>query len=441
MASSVQKPAISAPTAGPVTDSTAEYRRSTLLLLVLVYTSSHVDRQILAILLEPIRRELILTDTQLGFLSGVAFAIFYATLGIPIAMWADRGNRRNIIALALAIWSGMTVLCGMAANFVQLALARIGVGIGEAGSSPPSHSLIADLYPPAERSTAMGIFALGVNFGILIGFLVGGWINQWYGWRIAFYVVGVPGLILAVIVRYSLREPPRGYAEGLHAARQEIPTLGTVVRFIVSTPSLRHLLMGATLTTFVGYGVVLWLPAFLVRSHGLSSGEIGTVLAVLWGIVGGIGTYGGGALADRLAKRDVRWNVWIVGTAILLAVPFTLAAYLATESTTALALYVLPALVGAVYIGPSFAMNQGLVEVRMRSVASAFLLFVINIIGLGLGPQMVGIISDLLSARYGNESLRYALIGVALFNVWAAVHYFLAGRTLQADLARVRSLQ
>jgi MFS family permease len=334
----------------------------------------------------------------------------------------------------------MTVLCGMATSFVQLALARIGVGIGEAGSSPPSHSLIADLYPPAERATAMGIFALGVNFGILIGFLVGGWINQWYGWRIAFYVVGVPGLILAMIVRYSLREPPRGYAEGLHTAQQEIPTLGTVVRFIVSTPSLRHLLMGATLTTFVGYGVVLWLPAFLVRSHGLGSGEIGTVLAVLWGIVGGMGTYGGGALADRLARRDVRWNVWIVGTAILLAVPFTLAAYLATESTTALALYVLPALVGAVYIGPSFAMNQGLVEVRMRSVASAFLLFIINIIGLGLGPQTVGLLSDLLSAQYGNESLRYALVGVALFNVWAAVHYFLAGRTLQADLARVRGL-
>ena len=197
---------------------TPEYRRYALFVLFLVLTSSHVDRQILAILLEPIKHELVLSDTQLGFLSGIAFAIFYATLGIPIAMWADRSNRRNIITLALTMWSGMTVLCGLAANFWQLALARIGVGVGEAGSSPPSHSIIADMYAPTERATAMGIFSLGINCGLLIGFSVGGWISQWYGWRAAFWVVGAPGLMLALLVRYSLREPPRGYAEGLHAA-------------------------------------------------------------------------------------------------------------------------------------------------------------------------------------------------------------------------------
>ena len=415
-----------------------QYRRYALFLLLLVFTSSHVDRQILAILLEPIKHELALSDTQLGFLSGIAFAIFYATLGIPIAMWADRSNRRNIITLALAIWSGMTVLCGMAANFWQLALARIGVGIGEAGSSPPSHSIIADMYPPAERATAMGTFSLGVNFGLLIGFLVGGWINQWYGWRAAFWVVGAPGLVLALFVRYSLREPPRGYAEGLQAAIHEAPSFKTVVSSMWSTPSLRHVAAGATLASFVGYGVVLWLPAFLVRSHGLQSGVIGTALAIGFGVFGGIGTYMGGRLADRLGKRDIRWNVWVVAVALLLSLPFSLLFYFVQDTSLAFTVAIVPALLGGMYLGPSFALNQGLVSVRMRSVASAILLFIVNIIGLGLGPQTVGILSDMFSARHGNESLRYALLTLACVNVWTAAHYFLAGRTLQEDLAKAQ---
>ena len=419
---------------------TPEYRRYALLLLLLVFTSSHIDRQILAILLEPIKHELALSDTQLGFLSGIAFAIFYATLGMPIAMWADRSNRCNIIALALAIWSGMTVLCGMAANFWQLALTRIGVGVGEAGSSPPSHSIIADMYPPAERATAMGIFSLGVNLGLLIGFLVGGWINQWYGWRAAFWVVGAPGLALALLVRSTLQEPPRGYAEGLQATVHEAPSFRAVVTYMWSTPALRHVVAGSTLASFVGYGVVLWLPAFLVRSHGLQSGVIGTVLALGFGVFGGIGTYMGGRLADRLAKRDVRWNVWVVSLTTLLALPFTLLFYLTKETSLALTIGIVPVFLGGVYLAPSFALNQGLVSVRMRSVASAILLFVLNIIGLGLGPQTVGILSDAFSARYGSESLRYALLTLACVNVWTAFHYFMAGRTLQADLAKAQRI-
>lgn len=417
---------------------TPEYRRYALFLLFLVFTSSHVDRQILAILLEPIKHELSLSDTQLGFLSGIAFAIFYATLGIPMAMWADRSNRRNIITLALATWSGMTVLCGMAANFWQLALARIGVGVGEAGSSPPSHSIIADMYSPTERATAMGTFSLGINCGLLIGFLVGGWINQWYGWRAAFWVVGAPGLALAVLVRYSLREPPRGYAEGLQAAAHEAPSLKAVVTYMWSTPALRHIVAGATLASFVGYGVVLWLPSFLVRSHGLQSGTIGVLLAIGFGVFGAVGTFMGGQLADRLGKRDIRWSVWVVGVAILLAMPFSLSFYLAKDTSTALTIGIVPALLGGAYLGPSFALNQGLVPVQMRSVASAIILFVANIIGLGLGPQTVGILSDLFSAQVGSESLRYALLTLACVNLWTAFHYFRAGRTLQADLAKVK---
>ena len=420
---------------------TPQYRRYAMLLLVLVFTSSHVDRQILAILLQPIKLELQLSDTQLGFLSGVAFAIFYATLGIPMAMWADRSNRRNLIALALATWSGMTASCGLAANFWQLALARIGVGVGEAGSSPPSHSMIADMYPPAERAGAMGVFSLGINFGLMTGFLVGGWVSQWYGWRAAFYVVGLPGLLLALIVRFTLREPPRGYAEGLQSSSHAAPSLATVVRFMTSTPTLRHLAAGATLASFVGYGVVLWLPTFLIRSHGLQSGQIGTALAFLFGVMGGISTYVGGQLADRLGKRDVRWNVWVVAIAIVVSLPFTIAAYLARDIQTASLLSIVPALMSGVYLGPSFALNQSLVTVRMRSVASAILLFILNIIGLGLGPQIVGILSDFFQAQHGAESLRYALVCLSLVNVWTALHYFLAGRTLQEDLTHVSALR
>ncbi len=422
--------------ASPIEVITPEYRRYALFVLFLVLTSSHVDRQILAILLEPIKHELVLSDTQLGFLSGIAFAIFYATLGIPMAMWADRSNRRNIITLALATWSGMTVLCGMVANFWQLALARIGVGVGEAGSSPPSHSIIADMYAPTERATAMGIFSLGINCGLLIGFSVGGWINQWYGWRAAFWVVGAPGLILALLVRYSLREPPRGYVEGLQSISQEAPSLRDVVTYMWSTPALRHIVIGVTLASFVGYGVVLWLPSFLVRSHGLQSGTIGMLLALGFGVLGAVGTFMGGKLADRLGRSDIRWSVWIVSIAMLLALPFSLCFYLTRETSTALSLGIIPALVGGTYLGPSFALNQGLVPVQMRSVASAIILFVANIIGLGLGPQTVGILSDLFSARHGSESLRYALLTLACVNVWTAFHYFLASRTLQADLKK-----
>jgi MFS family permease len=436
----VQDRVASPPLPSSVAVITAQYRRYALLLLLLVFTSSHVDRQILAILLQPIKQELLLSDTQLGFLSGVAFAIFYATLGIPMAMWADRGNRRNIITLALSLWSGMTVLCGMAANFWQLALARIGVGVGEAGSNPPSHSIIADMYSPAERSTAMATFSLGVNFGLLLGFLLGGWINQWYGWRMAFFVAGAPGLLLALIVRLTLHEPPRGYAEGLHQVQQETPGLRAVVQFMFSIPSLRHIIAGATLASFTGYGVVLWIPTFLARSHGLHSGEIGTILAFFFGVMGTIGTYMSGRLADSLGKHDLRWNVWVVAVAILVAFPLTVCAYLSQSKELALAYFALPALLGGAYLGPSFALNQSLVTVRMRSVASAIILFIANIIGLGLGPLTVGILSDFFQPHYGNESLRYALICLALVNLWTASHYILAARTLRADLSRVKQL-
>jgi predicted MFS family arabinose efflux permease len=413
------------------------HRRYVLGVLTAVYVSNYVDRQILSILLQPIKQEFSLSDTQLGFLTGISFAIFYATLGIPIAIWADRGNRRNIVALATVIFSLMTALCGFAASFVQLALARIGVGVGEAGSSPPSHAMVADLYPPQERATAMAIFALGVNLGILIGFLAGGWINEFFGWRAAFLVVGAPGLLLALLVRGTVREPARGQSEGRdEEARAAAPSLALAFLTFVRVRSLRHIALGAALNSFVGYGAVAFVPAFLIRSFGMSTGEVGTALALIIGIVGGAGTFLGGYFADRLARRDVRWNVWLVAACVGGATPFGLGVYLASDPFWALTAFLIPAAVGALYLGPSLAMVQGLVPLRMRTLASAVLLFVINIIGLGLGPQAIGILSDLLAPRFGQESLRYALLLAGLVNVWSALHFYLAGRTLTRDLAR-----
>ncbi|ABS63348.1 major facilitator superfamily MFS_1 [Parvibaculum lavamentivorans DS-1] len=426
------------------------YRRYALLILVLGYTSSHVDRNIVGILMEPIKADLLLSDTQLGFLSGIAFAVFYATLGIPIALWADRGNRRNIIAWAIAIWSGMTALCGLATNFVQLAAARVGVGIGEAGSSPPSHSMIADMYPPNERASAMAVYSLGVYFGVMIGFLVGGWVAVWYGWRAAFFVVGLPGLILALLVRFTLVEPERGGADGIapekHAPlsfRTAANTVKEGFHHLWRTAAARHVVIGVTITSFVGYGGVMWGPAFLIRTHGMSIGEVSTFLALLVGIVGGLGAYIGGRLTDRLAQKDVRWNTWVVAWAKLIVVPFIVAFYLSDNwvafhvagypVSILWVIYVPISFLGAFYLGPSFAMIQTLTPPAKRALASAVMLFIINIIGLGFGPQFVGILSDFFnySMGMGTQSLRWALFGTALLNVWAAAHYFLAGHQLK----------
>ncbi|MBX3495638.1 MAG: MFS transporter [Parvibaculum sp.] len=426
------------------------YRRYALFVLVLGYTSSHVDRNIVGILVEPIKRDLLLSDTQIGFLSGLAFAVFYATLGIPIALWADRGNRRNIIAYAIAIWSGMTALCGLAQNFWQMAAARIGVGIGEAGSTPPSHSMIADMYPPEERASAMAVYSLGVYFGVMIGFLVGGWVAEWYGWRAAFFVVGLPGLLLALIVRYTLVEPPRGHADGMAPAKVEIADFRAAVAVVKDgfahlwrTAPTRHVVAGVTLTSFVGYGGVIWGPAFLIRTHGMSIVEVSTFLSVLVGVVGGLGAYAGGRLTDRLAKKDVRWNSWVVAWAKVAVVPFIIVFYLMDNWPAFYAfgfpvsilwvVYVPVIFLGSFYLGPSFAMIQTLTPPAKRALASAVMLFIINIIGLGFGPQFVGILSDVLrvSFDFGNESLRWALFSTAMLNLWAAVHYFLAGHHLK----------
>lgn len=423
----------------PSAEFSVAYRNYALFILMLAYTMNFVDRQILSILLQPIKLELDLSDTQLGFLSGLTFAIFYATLGIPIAMWADRSSRRNIVSLALTIFSGMTVVCGFVTSFAHLAIARIGVGVGEAGSSPPSHSMIADMFPPEKRASAMGIYSMGINLGILVGFLVGGWVSQWYGWRAAFFIVGAPGLVVALLVRFTLKEPARGHADGLTAqGSAAAPKVAEVFKLLWSQKSFRHLSVGAGLVALNGYAAVTWLPAFLMRSFDMSPGAIGTWLALIIGIAGGAGTFLTGYIADRMGKRDVRWNFWIVTIWMIVAFPVTIALYLSHNQTQVLWLFILPAFVGSCYIAPVLAMTQALVTVRMRAQASAILFLILNLIGMGLGPQLTGIVSDLYEPAYGQESLRYALLTISLVSLWAAVHFVVGGRTLKADIERAR---
>ena len=409
-------------------------RHYVLAVLVSVYTFNFIDRQILSILQEDIKRELALSDTALGMLSGFAFAMFYATLGIPIARLADRGNRRNIIAVCLALWSGMTAVSGLVTSFWQLFLARVGVGIGEAGCTPPANALLADYFPPEQRATAFGIYAMGIPIGILFGFLAGGWVNEFFGWRWAFFVVGLPGLLLALLVRLTVKEPVRGQMDRIQTRETAPPGLRETLDHLRRKKAFVHLALGGGLTAFVGYAWIIWAPSFFMRVHGMRSGEVGTSLGLLIGIAGGIGIALGGYLADRAARRDRRWSLWLVCVAILLNLPFALSAFLADDARQSLWLMAIPFLLGNFWQGTCFAQTQGLAGVRMRAVAAAILLFVANMIGLGAGPQFVGMVSDLLSPTYGADSLRYALFACTLFNLWAAVHFFLAGRALPAEL-------
>ena len=415
-----------------------------LALLFVVYIFNFIDRSILGILAQPIKEDLGLSDTQLGFMGGIAFAIFYTMLGIPIARLADRGVRRNILATCLAIWSLMTAFCGLAQSFLQLLACRIGVAIGEAGGSPPAHSIISDLFTRDSRATALGIYALGIPVGTMLGNFLGGWINEAFDWRVAFFVVGAPGVLLAVVVRLTLREPPRGMSEPpeVRAAAADAPAappVADVFKALWGRRSFRWMSIGAALHAFVGYGVGYWIPTLFQRVHGFSTGEIGTALFWL-GIPGVLGTFLGGWLGDRMARRDLRWYVWLPGLATLVSVPFAFYVYTHPDPWFALWVYAFPVFLGSYYLGPTFSLTQGLVGLRMRALAASILLFILNIIGLGLGPQFVGILSDLLAGSYGNESLRIALVAVLAFNVLSTGFYLLASRTLKDDLARSHEL-
>jgi len=420
---------------------TKPYTHYVLGILTVVYVFNFVDRQILAILAQSIKVDLGLSDTQIGALSGIAFGIFYAVLGIPIARLADKYSRVNIISICLAIWSLMTALSGLAGNFWHLLAARIGVGIGEAGGSPPSHSLIADYFPVTGRASALGIYALGIPIGILFGNFAGGWIDQYFGWRNAFMLVGIPGIVLAIILKLTIKEPPRGYSEGRVPDTKPIP-FKEVVHTMWAFKSFRQIAFGAATQAFVGYGVIAWMPSFLMRAHGMTSGEVGTALGLIIGIAGGIGTLSGGFLADKLGSNNVRWYMWLPACGFLVAVPFSIGVFTIDSLYVILALYTIPALLSNLYTGPTFGMTQSLAPLAMRAAASALLLFIINIIGLVFGPTTVGILSDLFQSMFAMndvKSLQTALLICSFVYLISFWNYYMAGKHLPGDLARAQA--
>lgn len=414
--------------------SSGRWPHYTLVLLSIVYIFNFVDRQILVILQESIKADMGLSDSQLGLMTGFTFAIFYVSAGIPIARLADRSNRRNIVAWAIAIWSGMTALSGLAQNFWQMLLARIGVGIGEAGGSPPAHSMISDIYPPHQRGTALAFYTAAIYIGIMVGYLVGGWVDQHYGWRIAFFVVGIPGLLIALLVRYTITEPVRGQQDEEPVG--DAVSLKETLKTLKSMRSFVFLAIGSGLASFSSYGTGNFMPSFFARSHGMEPADIGVLLAFGAGIGGGLGAFFAGWLADRVGKDNKRWYAWIASIGQLMAIPMGLTV-LYSENMTLIALGIgFGSFFGIWYLGPILAMAHTLVRPNMRAMTSAILFFILNLIGLGGGPLITGLMSDILSSSYGTESLRYSLTIMTFSGIFAAFFFWLGAKYLMADLKK-----
>lgn len=411
------------------------YKAYVLLILTGVYTFNFIDRQILVIIQESIKGELGLSDTQLGLLTGLTFALFYVTLGVPIARYADRNNRRNVVAISLTIWSGMTAISGLVTNYVQLLLARVGVGVGEAGGSPPAHSMISDYFPSHQRATALSIYSIGIYVGILAGYSIGGWIDATYGWRMAFYALGVPGIIYAVLLWLTVKEPPKGYSDGVTTEKktEEETSFWEVIRELMTKKTFVFVALGCGLHTFSNYGVGNFFAPFLARVHSMPVEQIGIALGVTTGFGGIIGTFLGGFLADKYGKIDIRYYLWIPIIAEVLNYPFSYYAILGDDVTGVLVTFFMTALLTAVYLGPSIAITHNLVDAKKRALASAILFLFLNLIGLGLGPLLIGYLSDILEPTYGVESLRYAFTSTWVTGAIAAVLFYLAARTYQSE--------
>ena len=409
------------------------YKWFVLGMLTLVYTFNFIDRQILVILQEPIKAELGLTDTQLGLLTGLAFAALYVTLGIPIARWADLSNRKNIVALSLGVWSAMTALSGSVQNFLQMLLARIGVGIGEAGGSPPAHSMISDYFPPEKRATAISIYSTGIYLGILMGYVIGGVIAKLYGWRIAFYSMGIPGILLAIFIYFVIKEPIKGQNdEGVKEV--EAPPIKDVVGLLFSKKTFIFLAIGSGFNAFGTYGVGNFLPSFLQRVHSVDIATAGIVLGLTTGIGGMIGTYMGGYLADRFQVRDKRWYMWIPLIAGFANIIPSLLLFFTGNPELAMAMTFFTSAFTAFYLGPSIAVSHSLVNAKMRAFTSAIFFFILNLIGLGFGPLVIGLLSDLLTPEFGNESLRWAFCSSILTGIISAIFFYMASKTYRQDL-------
>ncbi|HEY0941316.1 MAG TPA: MFS transporter [Steroidobacter sp.] len=411
------------------------YRFYVLALLTLVFIINFIDRQVLSVLIEPIKRDLQLSDTQLGLLSGLAFALFYVTAGVPVARLADQRSRRNLIAVCMIVWSSMTALCGIAANFAQLLLARVGVAIGEAGCVAPSHSILSDYYRPEDRPAALSIYSAGASVGVFLGLLGGGWLAEAHGWRAALVIIGLPGVVVALLVLVTLREPTRGMSLPSHVA----PAASTPARFwsdlgqLLRRRTLIFIALAGGFQSMVTYGVATWLPAFFMRVHDMSASHAGTTLAIINGLIAGTGAIVAGVITARLSRDERRWLLWAPAIATVVSTPLYAFAVLAQSALASLLLLTPAAFLSMMYVGPALAATHGVAGVHLRATGVALTLFVSNLLGMGGGAVLVGIVSDAFAAVEPTVSLRYGLLAVLLANIPAAIGYLLAAKRVRDD--------
>ena len=449
-----------APVAGAKPEYSRGYLGWLLGLLVAIYASSFLDRVIISTVGPAIISDLRISDTLFGLLTGPAFAVFYVVLGIPIARLAERRSRINIISICIALWSLMTVLCGMASSFVPLLLFRMGVGVGEGGCSPAAHSLLSDHFPPRRRATALAVYFAGVPFGIMLGAVLGGWLATAFNWRMAFMVLGVPGVVLAVLAKLTLREPPRGHSDGT-APPAEAPSLGAVLKRLITNPTVVLLVCGLVAANFGGSAMAAFTQIYLVRAFHLSLAAVGLLYGLVIGTAGVFGMTMGGVIADIAGKKDIRWYAWAPALGCAAGFPVYLAAFSQHTALASVGFIFLGYLVVTFYFAPTFAVVQNLVEPRMRASASALLFLAINIMGQSLGPVAIGLISDTIARRtftLGNYralcpphphapadvvaacaqassyGLQHSILIMCGCYLLGAIFYLLASRTLKRDL-------
>jgi MFS family permease len=497
-------PSTTAPRAPPAAEPSYSpgYRNTVLWLLVAAYTFNFIDRTIISTIATAIKADLKLTDQQLGWLTGLSFALLYTTLGIPLARLAERKSRVNIIAIAIVVWSAFTALCGTATSYVQLLLYRVGVGVGEAGLSPPAHSLISDYFEPKKRASALSIYSFGIPLGTMFGAMAGGWIAENLSWQAAFMAVGLPGILVAIAIKLIVKEPPRGWADrqpgadgalteepagalGREASEAGAPTdlpaatpagpppsILSVAKRLFGTWGMFHMAAGITVASFAGYGTGNYAPAYFIREFGLGLAVVGMAIGLIAGISNGAGTLLGGYLTDFASKRSVRWYALVPAIGLIAATPLYILAYTQDDYRIAWAILLLPGILHYTYLGPTFGVVQNVMDVRMRATAVAVLFFVLNLIALGFGPPFTGwcidqfaraaftakgMAGDFLTACPGGtapagapgelaaacqaamtEGTRSGIVSNLLIYAWAGVHYLLAAITLPKDMARAR---
>jgi predicted MFS family arabinose efflux permease len=412
--------------------------RLVLILLTLIAMVQFFDRALMVVILEPLKQEFSLTDAQLGFLSGFSYAAAFALAGIPFGWMADRGNRRNLLAALLAVWSGLVALAGSASSFTGLVLTRVGIGAADAGGQPCSVSIISDLYPTQKRASAVAIFFVGVPLGMASGFIVGAMVAGQLGWRTAFYAAAIPGALLTVLLLLLVKEPQRGASDGLES-KEAAPPLSETMGFMRSQKSLVYLMVASVLVTASSSAMMSWIGSLLVRVHGLSLENVGMLTGLCMGGFGAIGTIVLGWVADRQGTKDMRNQPRMMAiAAAVIAISGTAVSLLPTVLGAAVSLALFASMVAGLN-GPTYALTQSLVKVRMRGTSMSTLVVLLNLIGVGVGPALAGILSDQFATAYGAESVRWAMVCVLMMNIPAVFLFARCAASIQDDLKRAQA--